>query len=159
MPTTLYICYFGLREPLVQTQVLPYLRELRKDGIEVVLLTFEPGLHKRPPDEMRHERENLTAEGIEWHALPYHKSPTVPATLFDILNGARFVAKLARRKRIDVLHARAHIPLLMAQLAKRFTGSKIIFDVRGLVADEYVDAGVWRSGSLIYRAVKKLEAS
>lgn len=34
MPRTLYICYFGLREPLVQTQVLPYLRELRKMGRE-----------------------------------------------------------------------------------------------------------------------------
>src|SRR5690606_24080084 len=25
-----YICYFGVREPLVQTQVLPYLREIGK---------------------------------------------------------------------------------------------------------------------------------
>lgn len=25
---TLYICYFGVREPLVRTRVLPYLREL-----------------------------------------------------------------------------------------------------------------------------------
>ena len=29
MSAALYICYFGLREPLVQTQVLPYLREER----------------------------------------------------------------------------------------------------------------------------------
>ena len=35
---TLYICYFGLREPLVQTQVLPYLRELVRDGVGVYLL-------------------------------------------------------------------------------------------------------------------------
>jgi hypothetical protein len=28
MTRTLYICYFGVREPLVQTQVLPYLREI-----------------------------------------------------------------------------------------------------------------------------------
>ena len=40
---TLYLCYFGLREPLVQTQVVPYLRELRAAGIDVYLLTFEPG--------------------------------------------------------------------------------------------------------------------
>lgn len=30
MARTLYICYFGVREPLVQTQVLPYLREIGK---------------------------------------------------------------------------------------------------------------------------------
>jgi len=33
MAKTLYICYFGLREPLVQTQVLPYLREIGKGGV------------------------------------------------------------------------------------------------------------------------------
>ena len=39
---TLYICYFGLRQPLVQTQVIPYLQEIAKGGIRVSLLTFEP---------------------------------------------------------------------------------------------------------------------
>ncbi len=41
---TLYICYFGLREPLVQTQVLPYLRQLATQGMDVHVLTFEPQL-------------------------------------------------------------------------------------------------------------------
>mgnify|MGYP001273952905 CR=1 FL=1 len=31
MARSLYICYFGVREPLVQTQVLPYLRELLRE--------------------------------------------------------------------------------------------------------------------------------
>lgn len=30
MATTLYICYFGVRQPLVQTQVIPYLLEITK---------------------------------------------------------------------------------------------------------------------------------
>ena len=40
-PRSLHICYFGLREPLVQTQVLPYLRELAGSGVAMSLLTFE----------------------------------------------------------------------------------------------------------------------
>ena len=43
----LYICYFGLREPLVQTQVLPYLCELAGGGVEMSLLTFEPEATRR----------------------------------------------------------------------------------------------------------------
>ncbi|HEX7175235.1 MAG TPA: hypothetical protein VF240_08130, partial [Pyrinomonadaceae bacterium] len=35
--STLYLCYFGLREPLVQTQVLPYLRQLVAAGAVVHL--------------------------------------------------------------------------------------------------------------------------
>ena len=38
---TLYLCYFGLREPLVQTQVLPYLRQIIKENLKVSILTFE----------------------------------------------------------------------------------------------------------------------
>jgi glycosyltransferase involved in cell wall biosynthesis len=156
---TLYLCYFGLLEPLVQTQVLPYLRQLAAAGIKVHLLTFEPQLRKKWSEhDKTQQRERLATEGIIWFCLPYHKSPSVPATLYDILTGARFAVRLARREGLDVLHARAHIPMAMALLAaKRLPGVRIIFDIRGLIADEYADAGIWREKSLVFRAVKKLE--
>ena len=156
---TLYLCYFGLREPLVQTQVLPYLRQLAAAGIRVHLLTFEPRLRENwSEDGKTKQRERLAAGGISWYCLPYHKSPSVPATGYDIVAGARFAVRLARREGLDVLHARAHIPMAMALLAaKRLPGVRIIFDIRGLMAEEYADAGVWREGSHAFRAVKKLE--
>src|SRR5437868_5477328 len=157
---TLYICYFGLREPLVQTQVLPYLRELSRGGVGVVLLTFEPEKRRRwPPRELEAERARLAGEGIEWHSLPYHKRPSAPATAYDILAGARLAARLARRDRLDALHARAHVPLAMALLARAVAGARLrlVFDIRGLMAEEYADAGVWSEKSLPYRAVKRLE--
>src|ERR1044072_7840742 len=92
---TLHICYFGLREPLVQTQVIPYLLEIANDGIAISLLTFEPNLKTSwTADTIASEKTRLREKGIEWHCLPYHKSPTVPATVCDILNGARLVRKL-----------------------------------------------------------------
>ncbi|MEP6922645.1 MAG: glycosyltransferase [bacterium] len=155
---TLYICYFGLREPLVQTQVLPYLRQLATQGMEVHLLTFEPQLSNDwPAEKLAETRGLLAADGIQWHVRAYHKSPSAPATLYDVVLGAAAAIRLARRHRIQVFHARAHMALAMALLAKPFTGSRVIFDVRGLMADEYVDAGRWREGSLVYRAVKWLE--
>ena len=155
---TLYICYFGLREPLVRTQVLPYLRELARGGVGVSLLTFEPDMRRAWDEGSTNDaRAALAGEGIDWHALPYHKSPSAPATLFDILAGAWKAARLARQLRIDVLHARAHVPMAMALLARRLAPCRTIFDVRGLMAEEYADAGVWREGSAVYRAVKWLE--
>lgn len=156
---TLYLCYFGLREPLVQTQVLPYLRQLALAGIKVHLLTFEPRLHEKwSQDELAKQQEDLETQNISWFALPYHKNPSVPGTIYDILAGARFAIKLARREGINVLHARAHVPLAMALLAaKRLSGVQIIFDIRGLMAEEYEDAGIWKRNSLVFRAVKKLE--
>src|SRR5882672_12922684 len=106
----LYLCYFGLREPLVQTQVLPYLRELVAGGIGMSLLTFEPDLKRRWSDEAIAEwRSRLRSEGIEWHMLQYHKWPSLPATLFDVIAGAWRAAAIARREKIDLLHGRSHV--------------------------------------------------
>ncbi|HEV2826292.1 MAG TPA: glycosyltransferase [Pyrinomonadaceae bacterium] len=158
MLRTLYICYFGIREPLVQTQVLPYLRQLATANVKVHLLTFEPRLREQwTSSELEARQKELAAEGIAWSSLPYHKSPSLPATLYDILAGARFAVRLARREGIAVIHARAHVPMAMALLARRFARVKLIFDIRGLMAEEYADAGIWAKNSLPYRLVKKLE--
>jgi glycosyltransferase involved in cell wall biosynthesis len=148
----LYICYFGVREPLVQTQVLPYLRELVAGGVEMSLLTFEP--RRFDPAEWR---ERLRAEGIEWEALPYHKRPTLPATLYDIARGAFRAASIARRKRIDIFHGRSHVGAAIGALAKRMRGGRLIFDFRGFLAEEYVSAGRWRAGGWLYRLTKMAE--
>jgi len=155
---TLYLCYFGLREPLVQTQVLPYLRELAAAGIKVYLLTFEPRITEAwCRDETTKVRAQLAMDGIDWFSLPYHKSPSVAATMYDIVAGVRFAVQLARREGINVLHARAHVPMAMALWAQRFSRFKVIFDIRGLMAEEYADAGVWTERSLQFRLVKSVE--
>jgi len=152
---SLYICYFGANQPLVQTQVIPYLRELVKGGHEMSLLTFEPG----EVDE-KTVREELAADGIAWHWLRYHKRPSVPATMFDIANGARFIRKLNAERAFDMLHARSHVPMMMAALTSKFSTRRprLLFDIRGFLPEEYVDAGVWSEGGAIYRWVKRIEA-
>lgn len=155
---TLYVCYFGLREPLVQTQVLPYLRQLRRAGLTVSLLTFEPeGLASWPAGEPQQWAARLREEGITWRARRYHKRPTLPATLYDIAAGALTIVWWGAREPLDVLHARSYVAALMARLARPFTGSRLVFDIRGLLAEEYVDAGSWPAGGLLYRLTKAAE--
>src|ERR687894_3307896 len=116
---SLYLCYFGLREPLVQTQVLPYLRQLAGGGVRVLLLTFEPGMRERwTGEEIENERERLRGQGIEWHALAYHKSPSLPATVYDIAAGAWKAARLVRSREVEVIHARSHVAAAMGAAAK-----------------------------------------
>jgi glycosyltransferase involved in cell wall biosynthesis len=155
----LYLCYFGLREPLVQTQVLPYLRQLIQGGVEVTLLTFEPDKRARwTQEESEGWRNRLLTEGINWFALPYHKRPSLPATLYDIVAGAWLARSLVRRYDIDLLHARSHVAAAMGALVKAATGRRLIFDIRGLLAEEYVDSGRWRAGGFLYRATKAAES-
>ncbi len=160
MTHTLYLCYFGLREPLVQTQVLPYLRELKKGGIKISILTFEPDFQTAwTPEQIETERKKLADENINWYALPYHKRPSAPATVYDVFCGARFALKLIKREQIDVLHARVHVPAMMGAIAKKFSRRKVklIFDIRGFFPEEYTDGGVWKENGWLYKIVKQVE--
>lgn len=155
---SLYLCYFGLREPLVQTQVLPYLRELVHGGIEIELMTFEPGWPASwTLEDKRSWEGRLKKDGIIWTALRYHKCPSLPATLYDVLAGTVKIVREHRRRPIDVLHARGYVPAVMGAMARRVTRSRLIFDIRGLMPEEYVDAGVWPAGGMLYRVTKAAE--
>jgi len=50
-----------------------------------------------------------------------------------------------------------YVPLPMALFCKWICRTKLVFDVRGLMAEEYVDAGHWRAGSLPFRITKWFE--
>jgi len=154
---TLYICYLGLDEPLVQSQVLPYLRQLVTAGVDVNLLTFEKELWQRPPGELAERQQKLASQAITWSHLRYHKRPSLPATLYDIVAGAIRTIQLMRNHDIDVLHARAHIPIAMALIAQKVRRCAVIFDLRGLIAEEYADAGIWKENSVPFKAIKWLE--
>ncbi len=156
---TLYLCYFGLREPLVQTQVLPYLQQLRDDDVKISLLTFEPDFKQKwSTDEVERQRNELCSQGIDWYCLPYHKKPSVPATFYDVIAGARFARQMILRNGVNVLHARSHVPAMMGAVAKAGKRDvKMIFDIRGFMPEEYVDAGVWRANGKLYQTVKRVE--
>lgn len=152
MARSIYICYFGVNEPLVNTQVIPYLRELVKGGHDITLLTFEPG--DLDTDEVK---TRLAEQNIEWHWLKYHKSPSVPATLFDLANGIRYVRKLSKGKKFDIYHVRGHTPAPIGAIAKKMFGGKLLFDIRGFLPEEYVDAGIWDESGLVFRTFKRVE--
>ena len=155
----LFISYNGMLDPLGQTQVLPYLRELAKRGVRFTLLSFERERAFTPEGTAKCEelRRELETQGIEWHRLRYHQRPSIPATIYDVLAGIRKASVLVQRNKIEMVHARGHIPATIALALKRRFGIRMIFDLRGLMAEEYVDAEHWRHGSLPYRITKSAE--
>jgi O-antigen/teichoic acid export membrane protein/glycosyltransferase involved in cell wall biosynthesis len=155
---SLYLCYFGLQEPLVQTQVLPYLRELAGRGLRMALLTFEPDPDTRwTAASIAEWKARLSRDGIEWHWRRYHRWPSLPATVFDIVAGAAHAVTIARRRRLALLHGRSDVGATIGALAKPFTGARLIFDIRGFLAEEYAEAGRWTPGGFVFRLVKAAE--
>src|SRR6266542_3912983 len=136
----LYISYNGMLDPLGQTQVLPYLRELSQRGVEFTLMSFErtASLKTGGSEKCKELHASLAENGIAW-------------------DGLRYAYQVIRRKHFDIIHARSHIPATIALGLKRRFRLKMIFDVRGLMADEYVDANHWRKSTVAYRLTKNIE--
>jgi glycosyltransferase involved in cell wall biosynthesis len=150
----LYVCYLSLDDPLVHSQVVAYLEGLAARGHTVHLLTFDTPLSPTRREELRRDLEE---RGITWHSRRYHKRPSLPATLYDATAGALAALRIMRRYRLDTVHARNHVPAAMALIVKRVSGSRMIFDLRGLMAEEYVDAGRWKAGGVPYRLTRRVQ--
>ena len=146
-----YVSYDGIDEPLGRSQVLAYLRRLAP-RYDITLISFEKSV-----EVSGRLREELDAYGIEWAPLRYHRRPPVLSTLLDVLAGRRRLIEAARRGAPSVVHVRSDVPALMALLARKATGGKLLFDIRGFWADERVDGGLWRAGGFLYRIAKWCE--
>lgn len=152
---SLYVCYLSLRDPLVETQVVAYLEGLARRGHVIHLLTYEPAGRSRA--ERAQLRRRLAERGVAWHQLRYHKRPSLPATIVDTLVGTVVGAWLVRRHRLHVVHCRSHVPMAGGLLLRRLARVRLIFDVRGLMAEEYEDAGRWTRGGVPFRITKRIE--
>jgi hypothetical protein len=113
-------------DPLGQTQVLPYLKQLAEVGIEFTLLSFERAVAYTTEGGQRcaRLRAELKHHRIDWHYLPYHKTPSLPATAYDVFAGYKMASRLVRHRQIELVHARSHIPATIALRLKRKLGDK-----------------------------------
>lgn len=155
-PKILYITYDGLLEPLGQSQILGYMEHLTGE-YDIHILSFEKQDDRKNSEALRAMHMRLTQSGIGWTPLAYHKTPSALATAFDIGHGIIVAKRLARKLKIDIIHARSYVPALIAIQAKKRTNAKFLFDMRGFWADERVDGGIWPRNGRLYRTTKELE--
>lgn len=156
MARILYLSHDGLMEPLSQSQVWQYLRNLAK-AHEITLVTFEK--NKDWSDLWRRNSlvEEVKKAGVRWVALKYRKSPKIVAAGFDLAACLLVSIYLTLRYRIEIVHVRNAPFALMGLLLKIIFGTRFIFDMRGFWADERVDGGLWKKDGLLYKINKWLE--
>lgn len=152
MARSVFVTYNGLLDPLGQSQVLPYLEGL-STSYEMAIVSFERAARLKQATRGA-LADRLGVDGILWRALRYHRRPSLLATAWDVRAGRRTVRSLAARG--SILHARGYVP---AQIVSGLHNThRFLFDIRGLMPDEYVDGGLWRKGGLKYRLTKRAEA-
>lgn len=161
---SVYVTYWSLRDPLCQSQSVPYLLALAREGYRVGLVTFEQPKWRLTAEEEDAAKRELEAQGVHWYPVRYHKRPPVLSTLFDIGVGSLVAARVARRSKASFVHGRSSVSCGVATVAAKLSGTRLFVDADGPLSQEYVDAGVWKDGSVGHRLTawgerKALEAA
>jgi glycosyltransferase involved in cell wall biosynthesis len=145
----LYISYDGLTDPLGQSQVLPYLTGLSKQGYRFTILSFEK---KARLEKEGHIIEGIVKEAnINWVPLLFTAKPPIISKIYDRYRMWKTALGLYKVEIFDLVHCRSYVAAEMGLRLKNRFGVKMLFDMRGFWADEKVDNGQWDLQKPFYR--------
>ena len=126
----LYITYDGILEPIAYSQVVQYLKNLTA-GRKIFLLSFEKPAEWANVERRHAMQAELAKAGIRWIPLRYHRTPSLPATAYDLFQGTLVAAYLALLHRVAIVHARSYVASVIALALKHTFRTRFIFDMRG----------------------------
>ncbi len=145
----LFISYDGMTDPLGQSQVIPYLRELTKQGYQFTLLSVEK--KQRLKESGTAVKQMLTEMGIECETLLFTTQPPFLSKIYDQQQLNATAIRLHKEKKFDMIHCRSYVAAAAGlKLLHRF-GVPFLFDMRGFWVDERVDSGHWKIKNPLYR--------
>jgi glycosyltransferase involved in cell wall biosynthesis len=147
----LFISYDGMTDPLGQSQVIPYLKELSRHGYQFTILSFEK--RARLEKEGHIIRKLVSEAGIEWVPLTFTARPPILAKIWDRFRMRSTAARLHRQRHFDLVHCRSYVAAEVGLELKKRAGVKMLFDMRGFWADEKVDNGQWPQDKALYRRI------
>jgi glycosyltransferase involved in cell wall biosynthesis len=76
---------------------------------------------------------------------------------FDVLSGVVLTTTLVQRSGASLIHARSYVPAAIALATGILTRRPYVFDMRGFLGEEFVDAGHWTLDDVRFRAWRLAE--
>lgn len=157
--TVLYLTLDGLLEPLGTSQILRPILALSRLGFPYEVVSLEKARDLADGDRVAETRRELSSSGVLWHYAPYEEGGSASAVARNIASLLRLAMTAARRRRVRLVHARAHLPSAVAWILRRTLGTPYLFDFRGYWVDEQREQGRWVSRPTGYRVAKRGEAA
>jgi glycosyltransferase involved in cell wall biosynthesis len=160
MKRVLYITYDGLLDPLGGSQILPYVTTFPDWHERVLILSFEKPQRLASADHAP-LAERLSQLGILWKPLTFTRRGGAFGKVWDLFRMYAWAIWLAARHRTSTVHGRGHPATQVGLFVKKLMGVQLVFDCRGLWADERIDKGSWNmrrfTHRLQYRHFKNVE--
>tara|TARA_B100000965_G_C19589856_1_gene757427 strand:- start:1069 stop:2199 length:1131 start_codon:yes stop_codon:yes gene_type:complete len=144
-------------EPLGESQVLKYLIKISSTH-NIHLISFEKGDDLKNTQKYQDFKDVCCENQIVWRPLRYSKFIRYISSLKNIFNLFIQVWIILIAKKIEIVHIRSYIPGIAALPLKKLFKFSLVFDMRGLWADEKVDRLGWKKNQLKYKFFKSLEA-
>ena len=143
-------------EPLGESQVLNYLKKLSATHT-VHLISFEKSVDMKNTQKFKSFEEICSSHQINWKPLRYSIFIRYISSLKNIFNLFIQAIKILITNNIHVVHIRSYMPGVAALPLKKIFKFSLVFDMRGLWADEKVDRLGWGKNQYKYKFFKLLE--
>lgn len=137
----LYITFDGLSDPLGQSQILPYLIGLSKNGYHIHIISCEK--KDRYHKEKVRIHELISGLPIQWKHIFYDENGSSLSRLMYIRKLKRIANQIRKEKQLSLVHCRSYLSSLIGLEFKLKYKIPFVFDMRGLWADERIDGGIW----------------
>jgi glycosyltransferase involved in cell wall biosynthesis len=147
----LYISIDGMTDPLGQSQVLPYIKGLSKEGYQFTLLSLEkPDRY----DKYKHTIEAICRESnITWVPLIYHTTPRLIAKAYNRIQIFSTAKKIHQKNKFALTHCRGYASGEVGMYLNEQFQVPYIFDMRGFWPDEKKDSSQWPQEKWIYKKI------
>lgn len=152
MKKILYISYDGLTDPLGQSQILPYITALSKEGYHFTIISAE----KREKFDLQRKeliKSQIQSLPITWMPILYHKKPPILSTIFDLWKMYQKAKNLVTHDKFHLVHCRSYLSALIGERLFEKFQIPFLFDMRGFWADERIDGKLWKLQNPLYRAI------
>jgi glycosyltransferase involved in cell wall biosynthesis len=140
----LFIADSNLRNPILQSQGLPFLYSLDHSKYKPFVLSFEGiNISKEESLEFQSIIKKYDSK-ISFLPVTLSKKGIMPSLFYFIWKGSKILYSIVRKFDIKLLHARSFKPAFLSVIIKIIfkPSIKVIYDNRGL----YIDESIFRNG-------------
>ena len=141
----LFLSYDGLRDPLGQSQVLPYLRIISKYVKHLHIISFEK-------KKFNKNEKIILPKNTSWTKCTFSQGG-IFSKFSDLLLMITKTFFLCKKYNFNILHARSYPSMHVVYILSKIFNFKSIFDMRGFWANDKVDGNIWPQNNFLYKII------
>lgn len=159
MKSILIFAYYGFKDPVFQSAVLPYFLNFpNKNHFRFILLTFEHEKFVLTPLEKEQITTELASNNIEWIQNKWRSGKFKPIKkLYDLITGVFKTVGLVKKYQVTCVYSEGFPGAVIAHYVARLTGRPHIVHTFEPHTDYMIEGGTWKKTSWEAILLRKFE--